>query len=390
MVKEAKIEKECDKMEDLKALRTLINEIDEGLVDLFIKRMEVVHKVAKYKIENSMEVLDRGREEQIINKHLSNIADTNAKAELHEFLDDLLSISRKAQQKLIRKNMSLNNIKIEAPSEKVGYQGVPASFSHQATIEYFGEKPETTHYTNFKEVFEAIQNNEIKYGVLPIENSSTGGISEVCDLLGEYGCYIVGEKCIKVEQNLLGIKGGNISDIREVYSHTQGFLQCKSYFDNHTDWRLIPYYNTAKSAEYVSMENSKSKACVASKKAAELYNLNVLKENINSNRNNYTRFIIIGKDRNLSKDCDKISLAIILPHKSGALYKILKNFTENNLDMVKIESRPIRDKSWEYSFYIDFRGNIMDESVNIVLNHIKEESLDYKFLGNYISEVYCE
>ncbi|MDF2673819.1 MAG: chorismate mutase, partial [Clostridiales bacterium] len=105
---------------------------------------------------------------------------------------------------------------------------------------------------------------------------------------------------------------------------------------------------------------------------------------------NYTRFIIISKDRNLSKECDKISVAITLPHKSGALYSILKNFTENNLDMVKIESRPIRDKSWEYSFYIDFRGNIIDENINIVLKKIKEESLDYKFLGNYISEVYCE
>ncbi|MDF2673497.1 MAG: PheA, partial [Clostridiales bacterium] len=289
MTRRAKIERECDKMEDLKALRAQINEIDEALVDLFIKRMEVVQRVAKYKIDNSMEVLDRGREEQIINKHLSNIEDVNTKAELHEFLEDLLSISRKAQQKLIRKSAMVNNIKITAPSEKVGYQGVPASFSHQAAIEYFGNNTETIHFTNFKEVFEAIQNDEIKYGVLPIENSSTGGISEVCDLLGEYGCYIVGEKCIKVEHNLLGIKGADIYDIREVYSHTQGFLQCKSYFDKHTDWRLIPYYNTAKSAEYVSMQNSKGKACVASKKAAELYNLNVLKENINYSRNNYTR-----------------------------------------------------------------------------------------------------
>jgi chorismate mutase/prephenate dehydratase len=374
-------------MEDLNALRTQINEIDEALVELFKKRMEIVYKVAQYKIDNSMEVLDRSREEQIINKHLNNIEDANSKAEIHEFLEDLLSISRKAQLKLIHNNVKENKIKSENLLGKVGYQGVPASFSHQAVIEYFGEKAETTNYTSFKEVFEAIQNNEIKYGVLPIENSSTGGISEVYDLLGEYGCYIVGEKCIKVEHNLLGIKGADISDIKEVYSHTQGFLQCKSYFDNYPDWRLIPYFNTAKSAEYVSKENIKSKACVASKKAAEMYNLNIIKENINYNSNNYTRFIIIGKEINLSKQCDKISVAITMPHKSGALYSILKHFTDKNLNMLKIESRPIADKSWEYSFYIDLHGNIMDESTSNVLGCIKKESLDYKLLGNYISEV---
>lgn len=382
--------KDVINMEDLNILRGQINEIDEKLVELFKKRMEVVYKVAKYKIDNSMEVLDKSREEQIINKYLNNIKDENLKAELREFLEDLLCISRKAQQKLIIKSLNEIDKKNNVSNERIGYQGVPASFSYQASIEYFGEKAETTHYINFKEVFEALQNNDIKYGVLPIENTSTGGISEVCDLLGEYGCYIVGEKCIKVEHNLLGIKGADISDLKEVYSHTQGFLQCKDYFDEHSDWRLIPYFNTAKSAEYVSRENIKSKGCVASKKAAEMYNLNVLKENINYNRNNFTRFIIIGREMNLSKQCDKISLAVTLPHKSGELYCILKHFADNNLNMLKIESRPIQDKTWEYSFFIDFHGNIKDEKTINVLNAIKEESLDYKFLGNYKSEVDCD
>lgn len=370
-------------------LRAQINEIDEKLVTLFKKRMEVVYKVARFKIDNSMEVLDRSREEQIISRHTNNIVDRDLKSELHEFLEDLLLISRKAQQKLIQESLNSKKIDDSVTAERVGYQGVPASFSHQAAVEYFGGRTETTNYENFKDVFEAIQNNEIKYGVLPIENSSTGGISEVCDLLGQYGCYIVGEKCIKVEHNLLGIKGAEISDIKEVYSHSQGFLQCKNYFDKHTDWRLIPYLNTAKSAEYVSRENDRSKACVASKKAAEIYNLDVLMENINYNRNNYTRFIIIAKDMNLSNICDKVSIAVTIAHKSGELYNILKHFADNNLNMLKIESRPIENKPWEYSFYIDFHGNIEDEKITNVLNKIKKESLDYKLLGNYASEVAC-
>lgn len=376
-------------LKDLNSLRGQINEIDEELVELFKRRMEVVYKVANFKIENSMEVLDRSREEQIINKHLNSVVDENLKGELHEFLEDILLISRKAQQKLILKSLNEQNSNKEVTQESVGYQGVPGSFSHQAAVEYFGEAVETSYYTNFKEVFEAIQDNEIKYGVLPIENSSTGGISEVFDLLGKYGCFIIGEKCIKVDHNLLGVNGTDISDIREVYSHTQGFLQCKKYFDNHADWRLIPYFNTAKSAEYVSRENDKSKVCVASKKAAELYNLNVISENINYNRNNYTRFIIIGRDISLNRKCDKISLAVTLPHKSGALFSILKHFSDNNLNLLKIESRPVGDKPFEYSFYIDFHGNISDEKTINVLGVIKKESLEYKFLGNYISEVNC-
>lgn len=377
-------------MEDLNALRGQINEIDEALVELFKRRMEIVYKVADYKIDNSMEVLDKSREKQIIEKHINNTKDENLKSGLHEFIEDLLSISRKAQEKLIQKSLDESSKKNKDIIEKVGYQGIPASFSHQAAIEYFGEKAETAYYSSFQEVFEAIQNNEIKYGVLPIENSSTGGISEVCDLLGRYGCYIVGEKCIKVEHNLLGIKGAAVSDIKEVYSHTQGFLQCKKYFDNHTDWRLIPYFNTAKSAEYVSMENVKSKGCVASKKAAEMYNLRILEENINYNQNNYTRFIIIGREINANKQCDKISIAVKLPHKAGELYCILKHFADNNLNMLKIESRPIQDKPWEYSFYIDFQGNIEDKKAADVLDIIKKESLDYKFLGNYKGEVSCD
>lgn len=376
-------------MEDLNSLRGQINEIDEELVKLFKKRMEVVYKVANYKIENSIEVLDRSREEQIINKHLNNIEDEDLESELREFLEDLLCISRRAQQKLIQKSLALKSINKELPTDRIGYQGVPGSFSHQAAVEYFSKEVLTSCYTNFKDVFEAIQNKDIKYGVLPIENSSTGGISEVFDLLGKYGCYIVGEKCIKVEHNLLGIEGTDPSDIREVYSHTQGFLQCKKYFDNHSDWRLIPYFNTAKSAEYVSLERDKSKVCVASKKAAELYNLKVISENINYNRNNYTRFIVIGREINLNKQCNKISIAVTLPHKSGTLYSILKHFSYNNLNLLKIESRPAQDKPFEYSFYIDFQGNISNERTIDVLDVIKKESLNYKFLGNYIGEVNC-
>lgn len=381
--------KEVINVEELEYFRQQINEIDESLVNLFKKRMEIVCKVAEYKSKNSMMVLDRAREEEIISKHLKNIEDESLKSNLKEFLEDLMKISRKAQKEILNETVSTNKLENKNLLYKVGVQGVEASFSHQASIEYFGSETETSYFLSFEEVFKALESGKIKYGVLPIENSSTGGITEVYDLLGKYGFYIVGEKCIKVDHNLLGIKGTQLSDIEEIYSHTQGFLQCKDFFDNYNKWRLIPYFNTAKSAQYISNENLKNKACVASKKAAGIYGLDILKENINYNSNNHTRFIIIGQDMETNKQCDKISVVINLPHKVGALHSILKQLTESNSNMMKIESRPIVDKSWEYSFYIDFHGNMFDENTKNVLKGIEEESLYFKLLGNYKGEVDC-
>jgi chorismate mutase/prephenate dehydratase len=270
---------------------------------------------------------------------------------------------------------------------KVGFQGVEGAFSHQALIEYFGKDAEASCYSGFRHIFHALEKGEIKYGILPLENSSTGGISEVYDLLGEYGFYIVGEKCIKVDHNLLGIKGAEVSEIKEVYSHLQGFMQSKDYFDCHSEWQLIPYHNTARSALYISRENLKSKACVASKIAAELYGLDILKENVNDNSNNYTRFIVISRDLELDSSNEKITIVTTLPHKVGSLYRLVKHFADNNSNLLKIESRPIMGKPWEYAFYIDFQGNMLLDDTRNILEGIKTDGLNYKFLGNYKAEV---
>lgn len=376
-------------MDDLDYLRKQIDEIDDSLVKLFLRRMEVVCNVADYKIKNGMEVLVKSREEQVINRHIKNIEDEAVKLRIKEFLEDLMYISRKAQKEMISSSLIIEKSEDKKLDYKVGYQGVEGSFSHQALLEYFAENTETCCFLSFKEVFEALQRDEIKYGVLPIENSSTGGITEVYDLLGKYNFYITGEKCIQVNHNLLGVKGTQLSDINQVYSHSQGFLQCSEFLHNYPRWQCIPYINTAKSAEYVSREVSKNKACIASKKAARVYGLDIIKENINDIKNNYTRFVIIGKDMQINEQCNKISIVIALPHKVGALEGALKHFAENGLNMVKIESRPIRDKSWQYFFYIDFNGSVFEENTKNALKSIEQESLYYKFLGNYVGEVKC-
>lgn len=381
-----------DILEKLSCLRKKIDIIDEEIVRLFEERMDIVCKVAEYKKQNCMEVLNVKRENQVIEMQLNNLKNKSIEKETEELLKHIMYISRSLQSKLL-KDDDINSEKyknnFEIDSEKaplVGFQGVPASFSHEALITYFGEDTEVLNFKNFKDVFEALKNSDIQYGILPIENSSTGGITEVDDLLRKYNFYIVGEKCLKVDHNLLVTKDAKASDIKEIYSHAQAFLQSSKFFEEHDNWMLIPYLNTAQSAKYVSEENNKSKACVASKKAAGLYGLKIIGENINYNNNNYTRFIIIAPELEVNKECDKVSIVIALPHKVGTLYNITRHFYNNNLNMTKIESRPVVNKSWEYFFYIDFSGNMQDESTINALKEIEKESIYFKLLGNYKSD----
>lgn len=375
-------------MENLDYLRDEIDKIDSEMIRLFQKRMDTVYKVAEYKKKNNMEILDKNREKNVIKTQLQKLENKFIEKETEIFLKEVMRISRDFQKKSFEDlyytdKDSLNVKKEYDKSCRVGFQGVMASFSYEALIDYFGHEVETVNFETFKDVFQGLKDKKINYGVLPIENSSTGGILEVYDLLRDYGFYIVGEKCIKVNHNLLGIKGASMEDIEEVYSHSQAFMQSSKFLDKHKNWCLIPYFNTARSAKFVSEQHDKSKASIASKKAAELYGLNILGENINYNTNNYTRFIIISRDEEFNRDNDKISILITLPHEPGSLYNVLKYFEKNNLNMTKIESRPMIDKSWEYFFYIDFYGNVLEKSTKEALEEVENESVYFKLLGKY-------
>lgn len=386
-------------MDILQNLRNEIDEIDKQLVELFEKRMETVLKVAQYKKENNIPILNKSREDEVIEKNVKYLKNKGFKRAEAEFLKSVMAISRKAQAKeIFEYNIEVKDDKKSeleylvsneaacVPKKdkiKVGFQGVLGSFSEEALLEYFGDEVAIHNVREFEDVFKTLKNNEIDYGVLPIENSSTGGIVEVYDLLRKYGFFIVGERTIKVNHNLLGIKGTKIEDIREVYSHPQALQQSGEFLKNYPNWGKIPYRNTAASAELIKNENSIEKAAIGSKRAGAIYNLDVIKENINYNKNNYTRFIIIGKNLELQSDYDKISTILTLPHKAGSLYNILSIFAEYNLSLLKIESRPIIDKSFEYFFYIDFEGNLENQSVKEAMGELRNNSYDFKLLGNY-------
>lgn len=273
-------------------------------------------------------------------------------------------------------NKSKNNIKI-------GYQGVKGSFSEEAMIEFFGENQEAVNYEKFEDVFIGLANKQIDYGILPFENSCTGAITAVYDLLSKYGFYIVGEECIKIKQNLVGIKGAKIEDIEEVYSHPQGFEQSKVFLKEHDNFKLVYYYNTAISAKHVSNLKDRSKAAIASSRAAKIYGLEVIEKEINDNESNNTKFVIISKSLELSKDCNKMTVTFSLDNKAGTLYNLLGHFAKNQINMVKVESRPSKSNLWEYVLYVDLEGNIKDENVKDAINTIEKECKYFKLLGCY-------
>ena len=383
------------KTNDLSEIRESINEVDQSLAQLFEKRMELVALVAEYKIENDIPILNSEREKQVIDRALESLRDKSLSREMEIFFNELMAISREYQSRYIDEKFVAQTrgsdeawgisalASRETKKLKIGFQGVEGSFSEEALLNYFGKEAMTSSFRFFEDVFMAIDRGEVDYGILPVENSSTGSVNEVYDLLRKYGCHINGEIVLKVKQNLLGVKGASMEDIKEVYSHSQGFQQSAEFFKEHPSWKLIPYHNTALGAKLVSEAGDISRAAVASERAAAIYGLDILKENLNFNSKNYTRFVIVGKDLELDESSDKISVVLTVRHKAGSLCDVLRLFSQEGLNLLKIESRPIMDKSWEYFFHLDFEGNLQDPHVSRIMDQIRSRTTYFKILGNY-------
>lgn len=381
---------------NLSECRNEIDKIDKELVKLFEKRMDVVINVAKYKIENNIPIFNGAREIEVIEKNISRLNNKEYSKLTEEFFTNLMELSRSFQSDIIKENyidkskaniivenISTKNDKKDLVNIKIGYQGVKGSFSEEAMIKYFGENHITIDCEEFEDVFIALKNNEVDYGVLPIENSFTGAITTVYDLLVKYGLYIVGEECIKINQNLIGVKGSKLEDIKEIYSHPQGFEQSREFLSKKSNLKLIPFHNTAISAKYISEAKDKSKAAIASLRAAEIYGLDIIEKEINDKNNNHTKFIVIGKRLESYKECNKVTVVFSLDDKAGTLYNLLRHFAENNINMIKIESRPSKNEPWQYLLYVDFEGNIENEDVKKAIKLIEEKSEYFKLLGCY-------
>ena len=367
-------------MKDLDYCRNRIDEIDQKLIELFEERMNIVVDVARYKEANNLPIFNKQREDEVIAKNVARVKDEALKSYTRDMLHSLMDISKEYQcEKIGKREAALSKGK----EIKLGFQGDLGSFGEEALIKYFGKGYAKTNFEEFEDVFTALKFSEIDYGVLPIENSSTGSITAVYDLLKKYGFHIVGETLLRIEHNLLGVKGTKIEDIKEVYSHSQGFEQSSDYIKTLKDIKTIPYHNTAISAKYVSESNDSTKVAIAGKRAAEIYDLEILQKAINNAKENYTRFIVIGREFESTELCNKLTISFTVPNKAGYLYKQLEAFSNSNINMRKIESRPMGNGSFNYFFYVDIDGNINIPEVKAALDMVEETAQDFRILGAY-------
>lgn len=373
---------------DLTELRVQIDEIDSQIVELYERRMEVAKGVAEYKIKVGKKVFDKQRELEKLEKVRSMTHnDFNAHG-IQELFEQIMSMSRKLQYQLLSEHGSLGKLpfigveELETAKARVVFQGAPGAYSQAAMMQYFGDKVNAFHVDTFREAMSAIDEGSADFAVLPIENSTAGVVSEIYDLLVEFENYIVGEQVIKIEHCLLGVPGAKKEDIEKVYSHAQSLMQSARYL-NQYDWQQINMQNNAFAAKKVAEAGDKTKAAIASEYAAKVYGLDVLEKGINQSDSNSTRFIIVTNQKIFRKDAKKISICFEVPHQSGSLYHMLSHFIYNNLNLTKIESRPIEDRDWEYRFFVDFEGNLADSAVKNAIRGLRDEARNMKILGNY-------
>ena len=376
-------------MESLQELRAQLDEIDAQIVDLYQKRMDVCNKVGEYKIAAGRKVFDKQREKEKLAAVTANVENEFYKKGLKELYEQLMSMSRKLQYQLLTKRGALGRLpfikvdKLDVEDSRIVFQGTEGAYSQAAMEKYFGSDINSYHVQTFRDAMEAIEEGSADFAVLPIENSSAGAVNEVYDLLMEFENYIVGEVFLPIDHTLSALPGTKLSDIERVYSHPQALMQSAKFLDDHREWQQISVGNTAIAAKKILEDNERKKAAICSKYAAEYYGLEVLEEKINHNENNATRFIIVTNQKLFLKDASKISICFEGAHESGSLYRLLSHFIDNDLNMLKIESRPIEGRNWEYCFFVDFEGNMADAAVKNAIRGLREESRSLKILGNY-------
>ncbi len=373
---------------DLGELRQGLDEIDAQIVELYEKRMDICAQVAEYKIETGKKVFDRVREQEKIAKVRSLTHNEFNGLGVQELFEQIMSMSRKLQYRLISEKGGQGKLPfigvddLDTKKARVVFQGAEGAYSQMAMMQYFGESIQSFHVDTFRDAMSAIDEGSADFAVLPIENSTAGIVNEIYDLLVEFENYIVGEQIIRIEHCLLGVPGAQLSDIRTVYSHPQSLMQSAKFLADHP-WQQISMQNNAFAARKVADEQDKSQAAIASALAGQIYGLEILKQGVNQSGTNSTRFIIVTNQKIFRKDASKVSICFEVPHESGSLYHMLSHFIYNNLNMTKIESRPIEDRNWEYRFFVDFEGNLADSAVKNALRGLRDEARNMKILGNY-------
>ena len=379
---------------NLEELRAEIDTIDDNLLQDFAQRMNVVGQIGLEKKSEGLPTLDPARERE----KLADIV-TKLPPEMEQYgytlWSMLFEISRSYQSSLnpqpsaLRKDVEraiADTQPLFPPAATVACQGVEGAYSQLACEKLF-KHPQVMYFKTFESVFSAIENGFCDYAVLPLENSTAGSVKEIYDLMLSHSSFkIVRSTRLKVDHNLVAKKGTKMSDIKEIFSHPQAISQCAKFLDAMPGVKITACENTAAAAEAVAKSERTDVAAISSYNCVELYGLERLAADIQDRSNNYTRFICISKKLEIYPGADKTSLMLVLPHRPGALYQILGRFYALGMNLIKLESRPLPDREFEFMFYFDLETSVYsDEFIRLVddLDAICEE---FQYLGSY-SEV---
>ena len=262
----------------------------------------------------------------------------------------------------------------------VSFQGERGAYSEAASISFFGNEIESIPCSTFAEALKNTENDASDYSVLPVENSLAGSVGESNDLLLSTKLNAIGEIYHRIHHCLIGT--GSIDNIDTVYSHPQALGQCRQFIQENS-LKTIPSYDTAGSVKIIKDLNKNNVACIASKNAAVIFDMPVIKEGVEDNVNNYTRFLVFSKESNDKTENNKTSIIFSVKHETGALYQIINEFYQHKINLTKIESRPNKNTAWEYNFYVDFEGHQDDSSIKDVLKKLRENATFLKILGSY-------
>ena len=381
--------------QSLEEIRGQIDQIDRQMVDLFKARMEAAAQVAEYKREKGLPVLDAGRERALLGK----IGD-EAGEELADYAQSMyrtiLAASRSYQNgKMGRGSKVYDGIrkalndtpKLFPQRPTVACQGIEGAYSQIACDRLF-KSPKITYVQTFDHVFKAVESGMCQYGILPIENSTAGSVKAVYDLMIRHNFYIVRSARLKISHNLLAKHGTRLEDVREVFSHEQAISQCAGYLAGLKDVKVNIVENTAVASRMVSQSDRTDVAALSSRFCAELYGLQTLQEGVQDQDNNYTRFICISKKPEIYPGADRTSLMMILPHKPGSLYNVLAKFYALNINLQKLESRPLPGREFEFMFYFDIEASVYAPEMEQLFRDLEVDSEQMRYLGTY-NEVIC-
>lgn len=375
---------------ELKNIRQEIDTIDNQLTELLMKRMETVAKVAEAKKESGKAIRDHAREREIINRVTAKSGEEYAPY-IKNLFRTMFDLSCNYQSQKIGYTSALgqrlrnaieNPVARSLPNRAVvACQGTEGAYAQQACEKMF-EYPSILYFSSFNDVFSAVEKGMCKYGILPLENSTAGSVTQVYDLMEQHAFHIVGACRLRIDHCLLRKKGAT-GPIRKIVSHDQALRQCSDYLENQPDVITEAMENTAVAAEYAANAEENDVAVIASSVCADIYNLEIVKENISNVQNNYTRFICIARDMQVYPNAGKVSIMFNLPHAPGALGSIISRLTLANVNLTKLESRPIPGREFEFRFFFDFEADMQDPEMIDLICELENRTEHFVFLGAY-------